>query len=111
MLPAIMAGASGAGGMGAGASGAGFMQWLDMFNPEMKGGIMEKLGLLEPNKGAEAQNTSMQMSGMKPPQPPMPAMNMQQLQNMMQSMQQNRNGPQGLMAPQQKKPFSGGLWD
>ena len=100
--------AAAAGAMG---TGAGFMQWLDMFNPEMKGSIMQKLGLLEPNQQAMNQNTQMQMGGYKDmSKPPIPAMNMQQLMQMVQGRKQMPQAPQGLMAPPNKA-FGGGLWD
>ena len=122
MFPAIMAGAGGAaaggmGGMGGMAGGMGgmgsqFMGWLDMFNPEAKGSMLEKMGMLKPNQAAVNQNTQMQMSGLKDMSKPAPTMNMQQMMSMARGRPMappRPQPPQGLMAPQRS--FKGtGLW-
>ena len=115
MIQALMGGMGAGAGAGAGMGGIGgadFLSWLDMFDPEMKGSMLEKLGLLEPNQTAVANNTNMQMAGLKPPQPPIPAMSPQQMMSMAQGANaMNQRSPQGLMAPPMQKPFKGrGLW-
>jgi hypothetical protein len=123
MFPAIMAGLGGVGaggaaaggGMGAAAGGMGsqFMSWLDMFDPEAKGSILEKLGMLKPNQGAISQNTGMQMSGLKDMSKPAPTMNMQQMMGMAQGRPMappRPQPPQGLMAPPQRSFKGTGLW-